>query len=156
MSQPLVHILPFHWPERLCFRILRAALYDGSWLMMQLNACQMQRPLDLTDWKTCCPTSVVYSSNPWQRSPVPDHQIGYVNAGLPECQPDNVCSELVRRLTNRITEEVNRDVPVCQTALVSSMCWPWLHSAGATAINAFPCDGLMTFGYSALSQSLAS
>ena len=93
--------------------------------------------------------------NPWKAtSMLPDmhRENDYVGAGLPDCQPDSVCSELVRHLSlSRCGVETKRDWRIA-TAVINSMCW--LHNAGKIGIEAFQSGAPMSFSYDALVQSL--
>lgn len=77
---------------------------------------------------------------------------GYVNAGLPKCQPDCLCPELVRRVFHKGLGEWNAQDWFHQLATIGSM--HWLQTAGSVGLDIFMRDGSVSFGYDGLVQSL--
>lgn len=92
-------------------------------------------------------------SSPWPiDQTAADKLHSYVPAGLPDCEPANVCPQMVMFILSWEGEETKAWQKCVHQAMVASMCW--LHSAGATALNTFPRDGPMTFGFREVEQSL--
>lgn len=95
-------------------------------------------------------------SSPWQIVPLPvQGSPGYIRAGLPTCQLDQVCPDLVLRVLERAAGDVHEaeQERSLHTAVVSSMCW--LQSAGSAGVETILRDGPMSFGHDALGQSLS-
>ena len=120
--------------------------------LTQLTACNMQRPRNVTD----AMAMVLHHWMPWQTILIPFHSPhGYISAGLPDCEPEKVCPDIVVRLLQRRVGDVRGDQEwekCMQTAIVSSMCW--LHSAGTAGLETILTDIPMTIGYDALVQSV--
>ena len=111
----------------------------------------MQGPLSVSD---AAAEAVPHWSKVW-KDPDPIHMPhGYVNAGLPKCQPDCLCPDLVRRVFHKGLREWNVQDRVHQIAAVGSM--HWLQTAGSFGLENFMRDGSVSFGYDGFVQSLAT
>lgn len=111
------------------------------------RSCNMQGPLHYTD---AMAEATTHWSKVWTgQDPAP---CGYVDAGLTECQPDGMCSQLVQRIVHlKGTDGIERDRSL-QTAVVSSMCW--LHTAANSGYDGFTLI-MNRCRYKGLVQSLA-
>lgn len=95
----------------------------------------MQGPSNLTD---AMAEATIYWSTVWTGpDPTP---CSYIDAGLMQCKPADMCPDLVRHIFRQIGdaqgEEWERSL---RKAVVSSMCW--LHCAGISGFDGF--EGLV-------------